>query len=199
MQYGLGLEPISTALAAKAVVTQAVKADVVRRFTEGIAGVFGDTAKDKERKASAARALAEALNGNLSGLSWLLARANIRPNPAIVAPAPSSARYIFRKALREYYTTMNILPDPDIRDVIWGKISDIPAALRAQMPGQPGIVTTPAPVSPVSGGGLTPRPVVPVTADGTPVTMAGFGGSSPLVWLAVGGIALAVLSQRGRR
>lgn len=186
------MEPVTTTMAAKAVLTAAAKSAIVRRFTSAIAGVFGDTPKDKERKAQAVRALQDALEGDALGVDYLLARAGIRPNPALTAAAPVSARYPFRKALRDYYIAMGILPDADIRKVIWGSDNDIPAWLRGGSTTPPG---TPTP--PMSSGGLSPRPVG-TSPHGSPVLTAGVQNTM-LAALMIGGVALAMMKPKRTR
>lgn len=203
MHGGLG-EPVTITAALVTTAKSAAVAKITKKFADGIAGIFGDTPTDRERKASAARALQDALNGNPAGVQWLLARANIRPDRAIVAPAPDHARIIFRKALREYYTAVGVMPPDDIKRAIWAKDSHIPESVKRGIPQMPGVIVpnTTSPSSPnaplpatgpavPSSGGLGPSlPSMPL--------QAGLGDVNPwIAGLVIGGLALAVI-RRGR-
>lgn len=183
---GLGLEPATTTAA----VTAAVKSQLVQRLSEGLRGFFGDTAKDRERKAQAVDALRRALDGDDSGIPYLIARAGIRSD-GITPAAPRTARFQFRKALREYYIATNTLPDDQVRTAIWARESDMPMSLRNILAARR--------AGTASAGGLS---VVTPDAMPSPMTpaplQAGVGGASPLVLLLIAtGVGFAIL--RGKK
>lgn len=172
---------------ATAVLTTAAKTEIVRRFTSGITGLFGDTKTDRERKESAAAALRQALNGDVTGINWLYARSGARPDATIVKTAPSSAQHIFRTALRTYYKETGILPPDDI-----GRYLGIPGVSSAGS----------KPVTPAVGGF---RVDVPVTESGglspagtaSPIQQAGIGGVSPVVAIVIlAGLGLALTRRK---
>lgn len=187
MMRGLGLEPATTT----AVVTATLKSQIVSRFAEGLTGLVGDTAKDRERKAQAVDALRRAFDGDSTGLTYLIARAGIRSD-GITTPAPVSARYVFRKALREYYIATNTLPDDQVRTTIWARESDMPSSLRTQLAARRAGTATTGGLSVVNNTGSVP------SSDGIVPLQAGVGGASPLVLLLIAtGVGFAIL--RGKK
>lgn len=175
------MEPVSTAIGIKAALTAAAKSAAVNAFANSVKGVFGDTATDRERKASAADALAKALDGDAYWLAWLMARGDVRPDEMLVKTAPKGAQHIFRTALRRYYLATRQMPPEDVVRRLWP--SGVPSDLLAdhQVPGSTGGLSP-------SGTSISPR-------VGT-VLQAGMGNNA-LMWALAIGLGLAALSRRG--
>lgn len=85
--------------------------DVAGRIGEGVAGLFGDTATDKQRKQTNAAKLAEALAGNEQSLAWLVNRAFER-RPDDGKYPPKDVINLARAALRTYYARTGTTPPP---------------------------------------------------------------------------------------
>lgn len=85
--------------------------DVAGRIGEGIAGLFGDTATDKQRKQTISAKLAEALAGNEASLAYLVNRAFER-RPDDGKYPPKDVINLARAALRTYYARSGTQPPP---------------------------------------------------------------------------------------
>lgn len=85
--------------------------DVAGRIGEGVAGLFGDTGTDKQRKQTNAAKLAEALDGNEASLAWLINRAFER-RPDDGKYPPKDVINLARAALRTYYARTGTQPPP---------------------------------------------------------------------------------------
>lgn len=175
------MEPVSTGLAVKSALTALAKTRIVQKFSSAL-GLFNlkDTAKDKARKAEAVDGLTRALDGDPTGFWFLVAKAGIRPMEGVTA-APKSARYPFRKALREYYIATGIHPADDIAKVIGGTLTPASRVSGAVVPALGG----------VEGIG------VPRTSPGGSPVLAGIGNVNPVIAIAViAGIALAFTRRK---
>lgn len=179
---GMGMAPVVAAAAA--VAKTEVVAKVISGFKNAIGGLFGDTPTDRERKAAAAAALERALNGDASGLAWLLGRAGIVID-SNVKVAPDSIKHLYRTALRTYYSATAQTPSPAIAKAL--NLSQSQTAV------------------PTAGSSFVPS--APGTTPGVPVPLTDPFGNTPTTnlpsWLipalAVGGIAFLLSSKRSRR
>jgi hypothetical protein len=170
--------------AAAALAKTEVVSKVVSGFKNAISGLFGDTATDRQRKAEAAAALERALNGDASGVAYLLGRAGIVID-SNVKVAPDSIKHLYRTALRTYYGATAQTPSPLVAKAL-------------------GLTQSPAAV-PTGSAFTFPAPVG--TTAGVPVPLTDPFGQTPTTnlpsWLipalAVGGIAFFLSSKRSRR
>lgn len=90
-------------------VAAAAKADVVGRISEGVAGLIGATATDRERQATANSLLASALGGSMDALGQLIRQAYERKPDGKYSP--QAVRDLAVKALRSYVQAKGGLPD----------------------------------------------------------------------------------------
>ncbi len=101
-----------------AAVGAAVKADAVSKVSEGIAGVFGDTATDRARVSTANSLLAQALQGSDDALGQLIYQAyeprrgmpGDTRRPIDNKYSPQDTRDLAVKALRQYVQGKGGLP-----------------------------------------------------------------------------------------
>jgi hypothetical protein len=90
-------------------VAAAVKADVVGKIAEGVAGLVGPTATDRERVAAANALLSEALQGSATALATLIRQA-YEPKPDGKF-SPQAVRDLAVKSLRQYVQAAGGLPE----------------------------------------------------------------------------------------
>lgn len=107
------------ALPVAGAVLAVVKSDTARKVTEGVAGLFGDTSTDKDRKARASALLNASLNGDTAALRQLTYDAFERRQgmpgdsrtPVDGKYSPGDVRDLAARALQSYAKAGGKLPE----------------------------------------------------------------------------------------